>query len=34
MIKYYFNSDNNIIKLVKQKVIVLNGDITKKYLGN
>ena len=33
MIKYYFNSDNNIIKLVKQKVIVLNGDITKKYLG-
>ena len=33
MIKYYFNSDNNIIKLIKQKVIILNGDITKKHLG-
>ena len=33
MIKYYFNNDKTITKLVKRKVHVLAGDITKDYFG-
>lgn len=33
MIKFYFSSDSNLIDLIKEKVTILNGDITKEYLG-
>ena len=33
MIEYYFNSDESLIQLINEKVIVLNGEITKKQLG-
>jgi len=33
MIDYYFNSDTNLLELIEEKVIILNGDITKENLG-
>ena len=32
-IEYYYNSDENLLKLIDQKVIILNGDISKNQLG-
>lgn len=33
MIDFYFASDENLLKLIDKKVIILNGDITKNQLG-
>ena len=33
MIEYYFNSDESLLSLIEEKVIVLNGDISKTQLG-
>ncbi len=33
MIEFYFNSDSTLLKLINEKVIILNGDITKKNFG-
>ena len=33
MIDFYFNSDSNLLNLIDEKVIVLNGDISKNQLG-
>lgn len=33
MIDYYFNGDKNLQDLINKKVCILNGDITKQYLG-
>lgn len=33
MIDYYFNSDENLLKLINEKVIILNGDTAKYQLG-
>ena len=33
IIEYYFNSDEKLLQLVDEKVIVLDGDITKDQLG-
>lgn len=33
MVEYYYSSDSEINKLIDKKVVVLNGDVTKDYLG-
>src|SRR5699024_6486008 len=33
MIKYYFNNDEKILELVDKKIVILNGDVTKDFLG-
>lgn len=33
MIKFYFNSNPEILSLIHKKVVILNGDITKDFLG-
>lgn len=33
MIDYYFNSNENLLELMEQKISILNGDITKEQLG-
>lgn len=33
MIDFYFNSDENLLNLIDEKVIILNGDISKDNLG-
>lgn len=33
MIDFYFASDANLLKLIEQKVTILNGDMTKNQLG-
>ena len=33
MIDFYFASDENLLKLIEQKVTILNGDMTKNQLG-
>jgi amino acid adenylation domain-containing protein/thioester reductase-like protein len=33
LIEYFFNSDPTLIELINQKVEIINGDITKNYLG-
>lgn len=33
MIDFYFNSDENLFKLIDEKIIILNGDISKEQLG-
>lgn len=32
-VNYYFNSDEKILNLISQKVVVLNGDISKPYFN-
>lgn len=33
MIEYYYNMNSEICELINKKVVILNGDITKDYLG-
>ena len=33
MIEYYFNNNQNIVKLSEQKVHILNGDISAEKFG-
>ena len=32
-IEFYFNSDENLLKLIDEKVVILNGDTSKEKLG-